>query len=103
MQVGVIVAGVLASGVWHKMAIGDNIRLPYPVMFLYGYGVWGLFIPLIWILCTMLIGNHPHTSDWFKILMLWSGVLLILALAEFVLFANISPLLSITFTLSGND
>ena len=43
MQVGVIVAVVLASGLWHKFATSSCMAMPTPAGLLYSYGMAGFF------------------------------------------------------------
>ena len=103
MQVGVIVAGVLASGLWHKVSTSDGLFIPYPVVFLYSYGTYGFAIPLVWISFAMLLHNRQEVSDDIKSLVFWLGVFVLIALGVFVVYANVSPCFRIMWGMSGGD
>ncbi len=103
MQVGVIVAGVLAAGLWHKAATADGILIPFPVAFLYSYGSVGFVIPLAWIVVALLLRSRPEVSDEMKRLVFWFGVLVLIALITFVIYANVSPCFRIMWHLSGGE
>lgn len=103
IQVGIIVAGVLASGLWHKFASTSNIAMPFPTNLLYTYGVIGLAIPILWLLSALLVRRSPPISDESKGLVFGSGILLLVALAVFVIYANVSPLFHITWNVNPND
>jgi hypothetical protein len=55
MQVGVIVAGVLASGLWHKFATNSGLVMPFPAGLLYRYGIAGFVIPFGWLAFALLL------------------------------------------------
>ena len=60
MQVGVIVAGVLASGLWHRFAVTSNIAMPFLANLLCSYGVIGLVqFPVLWLLSSFVGAAKP--------------------------------------------
>src|SRR5580698_1955552 len=89
MQIGVIVAGVLAAGLWHKTWSGANLAMPFPAAMLYSYGIAGFSIPLAWSILTLILIPRPEISDEAKDLMFWSGVLVLVSLVVFVLYADV--------------
>lgn len=99
MQVAVIVAGVLASGLWHRAAIAEGVIIPASTVFLFNFGVIGFAIPLIWCSCSLVLAGNPSVSEEARSLMFWFGVLLLSALVCFVLYADISPFFHITWRL----
>ena len=103
MQVGVIVAGVLASGLWHKASTSNGLIIPNPVAFLYSYGIDGFVIPLAWISFALLLRSRPEVSDEIKSLAFWLGVLVLIALVVFVIYANVSPFFRIMWHMNGGD
>jgi hypothetical protein len=93
MQVGVIVAGVLAAGVCHRMSVGDHTTMPFLALALYSYGVLGLLIPLAWVTGAVVLQLRANISDSVKVLMFWLGILLLISLAIFVFCVDAPPLL----------
>jgi hypothetical protein len=103
MQVWVIVIGVLAAGLWHKFSTSSNMPMPFPAALLFYYGIVGFAIPLTWITFALVLRIRPEISDDIKKLAFWSGVLILIALAVFVFYANVSPCFSIMWRISGDD
>jgi hypothetical protein len=103
MQVGVIVAGVLASGLWHKFATDSRMEMPFPASLIYHYGTVGFVIPFIWIICALLLRGREKVSDEIKSLAFWFGVLILIALLMFMIYANVSPLFRIMWRMGGGD
>jgi len=103
MQVGVIVAGVLAAGFWVKARTDMHWTLSVPVALLTKHT--GLFfaIPMVWITFAAILCHRPEVSEGGKDLVLFSGVLVLIALGVFVFYADITPLFSIMWTLNGDD
>jgi hypothetical protein len=91
LQVGIIVMGVLASGLWHKASITNNLTMPAAAAWLYQCGVFALAIPPVWITVALLIRRRPDFSDELKELVFWSGVLLFIGLVGFVIYADVIP------------
>jgi hypothetical protein len=91
MQVGVLVAGILASGLCHRLAAVNGISLSWPPVLLYNYGILGLAIPLIWTALALILHRRSEISDELKALVFLSGILLLVAFAAFVLYADVSP------------
>jgi hypothetical protein len=103
IQVGVIVAGVLASGLWHKFATSSNMAMPDSAGFVYRYGTMGLLIPLAWVTLAMLVRRTCKVSDELKSLIFWFGVAVLVSLAIFMIYANVSPCFRIMWRMSGED
>jgi hypothetical protein len=103
MQVGVIVAGVLASGLWHKFDTSCGMTMPTPAGLLYNYGMVGFVIPLAWLTIAMLIRRSHVISDDLKCLKFWFGILVLVSLTIFMIYANVSPCFRIMWGLSGGD
>ena len=103
MQVGVIVAGVLASGFWHKFSTSSNMAMPFPASMLFNYGIVGFAIPLVWIIFTLLLRGRSEVSDDIKSLAFWFGIFVLIGLAIFVLYADVSPCFRIMWGLGGGD
>lgn len=101
MQIGVIVAGVLAAGLWcHAAAIG-NVNIPFPTLYLFSYGMCGFLIPLIWGSSAAFLIHHQKISDELKSLTFWLGVLILFAMIAFVLYADVSPFFHIVWNPQG--
>ena len=100
MQIGVIVAGVLAAGLVFKAWTAMNAPLPLPAAILVNYGVLGFAIPLVWIFLALLLRGRPEVSDDLKNLVFWLGVLVLLVLGFFVVYADVSPWLTIMWRLA---
>jgi len=102
MQVGVIVAGVLAAGICHKFFTGDNLPIPAPALLLYAHGFIGFIIPLAWSIVTVILFLRPDVSDDVRTLMFWAGVLVLVVMAAFCLYADLSPWFRIGWIVNGN-
>jgi len=92
MQVGVIVAGVLAAGLCHKILTFNNLPVPSLVTMLCSYGVAGFFIPLAWSLGAIMLQLRADVSEDVKTLIFWMGIFVLIALVAFVLYADVPPL-----------
>jgi hypothetical protein len=103
LQVGVIVMGVLAAGLSYKECLLTGLLMPLPVLTLYRLGFLGLFLPLAWSSCAIVFQLRANASDDLRSLMFGLGILLLLALAVFCLYADISPWLNIMWNLQGNN
>lgn len=103
MQVGVIVAGVLASGLWHKFATSSGMAMPTPAGLLYSYGMVGFLIPFAWLTLALLLRRSPVVSDDVKGLSFGFGILVLIALALFVIYADVSPVFRIMWRMGGGD
>jgi hypothetical protein len=91
MQVAVIVVGVLAAGICHKVFTDHNAAMPLPAAMLYWHGVIGLLIPSAWGIGTVALHLRTNVSDDIKTLAFWVGVLLLLVIVIFVLYADVTP------------
>jgi hypothetical protein len=105
LQVGVIVFGVLGAGIFHKESSLTGIAMPSLVAMLYGYGFMGLLVPLAWGAGAVVLQLRANVSDDVRTLMLWLGILVLLTLAIFCLYADVSPWLNLPRPLpsSGDD
>ena len=103
MQVGVIVAGVLAAGICHRMSVSSNTTMPFLALALYGYGIVGLLIPLAWVTGAVVLQLRANISDGVKVLMFWLGILLLISLAIFVFCVDAPPLLRAFMDMHGNN
>src|SRR5580658_277439 len=94
MQVGVIIAGVLAAGICHKVWTNNGVAMPIPASLLYGHGLMGFLVPTIWGTGAIVIQLHTNISDEIKTLAFWLGVLFLIALAIFIIYADVTPWLN---------
>ena len=102
MQIGVIVTGVLAAGLWVREQKVANLILSTPAEFLTGHSDLFMAIPVVWITCAALVHRRPELSDGVKDLIVFSGVLILAGLGVFFVYADVTPLFNITWTLSGD-
>lgn len=102
MQVGVIVAGVLAAGICHKVFTADNLPVPLPALLLYAHGFMGFLIPMAWSIVTVMLFLRPNVSDDVRTLMFWLGVLVLVVMVIFCLYADISPWFRIGWVVNGD-
>lgn len=98
MQAGVIVAGVLAAGLCHRVYISNGMELPGSVAMLYNFGVLWLFIPLAWATGAVALHFRATVSDEVKVQMFWTGILILIALAFFVICTDAPILLRAVMT-----
>jgi hypothetical protein len=91
LQVGVVVAGVLAAGICHRIWMSRDWPVPPLIALLYNHGVMGLIIPLAWITGAATLHTRFGASDDVRALMFWLGVLVLVALTIFALYADVSP------------
>lgn len=103
MQAGVIVMGVLATGLCHHLYAGNDMAMPGPVAMLYNYGVMALLIPLAWVTGTVALHLREAVSDDVKALMFWVGIFILIALVVFVVNADVSPWFRIMWHLNAGD
>ena len=103
MQIWVVVIGVLAGGLCVKAWTAMAAPLPLPVAFLENCYYLLLLIPVLWLIAALLIRNAPGISDDAKSLAFVAGLVLLMALGAFVLYADISPWMHIEWGLSGDD
>ena len=103
MQVGVIVVGALAAGLCHRLFAGTSIPTPWPAELLYSYGVAGFLIPLAWSAIALVVERSSKISDDARDLAFVSGIVILVTLVIFVLYADVTPWLQGTWSLSGDD
>jgi len=101
-QVGVIVFGVLGAGVFHKESTLTGVLMPGPVLMLYRFGFIGLAIPLAWSIGAVVLQLRADVSDDIRTLMFALGILVLVALGIFCLYADVSPWLNIPRPLPDN-
>lgn len=92
MQAGVIVVGVLAAGLCHRVYTSNGMEVPGPVAALYNFGVIGLLIPLAWVTGAAALHLRATVSDNSKVLVFWAGILILVVLVVFVIWTDV-PLL----------
>ncbi len=102
MQVGVIVAGVLGAGICYKVWTTDNLVLPLPVSMLCHYGVLWLLLPLAWGAGTVILQLRPKIADDVKVLAFLFGVLILIGLALFMIYADVMPWFHVQWGLGNN-
>jgi len=102
MQVGIIVAGVLAAGLCHRLWTVNGMPMPLPAAILYNYGVLWFAIPLGWSVIALVLRDRPGISDDVKSLVFLIGVLLVLLLGLFVIYADITPWLRFGMVMAGD-
>lgn len=102
MQTSVIVVGVLASGLWRKFSVINGLPMPEPAATLYNYGVWSFTIPIAWAISTLALNQRQEVSEAVINLTLWTGVVILLLMLLFVVYADISPFFRIMWRV-GDD
>lgn len=101
MQIGVIVAGVLAAGLSHRFWASNGMAMPPLAAAMYDYGVLWFTIPIIWAMFALVLRNRDAISDNFKDLMFSIGILTLAALVVFVFYADVVPWLRGIYGLGG--
>jgi hypothetical protein len=102
LQIGVIVVAVLAAGVCHRVWTSRDWPPPPLIALLCYHGIVGLIIPMSWITGAAMLHTRSGVSDDVRALMFWVGVLVLLALTAFALYADVSPWL-VFLKNTGND
>ena len=102
LQAGVIVVGVLATGVtlkfWGESLPGEQV--PIFAALLADYGFLALSIPLVWITLVMRLRRRTDISEDAKALAFWSGVVLLIALIVLIGYGTVRPWLNLDFGIS---
>ena len=80
MQVGVVIANILASGVYHKWKSISDPMPAYPDWW-YQHGIWGFGLPICWVVLSVYLYNQDEIDESFKLLIFWLGVFAVIALA----------------------
>ena len=91
MQVGMIIAGVLASGFWYKMATSQGFVIPFWIALVYTIGAAALAVPLVWLSGVLFLRTRQGVPDIIKSLAFWFGVLILIGFAMFVIYATVVP------------
>lgn len=91
MQVAVIVIGVLAAGICHRVFTDHNVAMPLPTAMLYWHGVIGLIFPIVWGIGTVVLHLRTNAPDGLKTLAFWLGILILIVIIAFVLYADVTP------------
>jgi hypothetical protein len=94
MQVGVIVAGVLAAGICHRVWSSEDMAMPVAVAMVYRHGFVGLLIPVVWGTGTVALYLRANISEEIKTLVFWFGVLILIVSAAFIIYADATPWLN---------
>jgi hypothetical protein len=93
VQVGVVVAGVLAAGAAYKWYATFNLKPPSLTALLADYGLLALVLPLAWVALALQALRRGEDWDDRKLLAIWSGILLLLLLLLGVGYVAVRPLL----------
>lgn len=101
MQIAVVVVGVLAAGICHKVFTDHTVAMPAPAAMLYWHGVVGLLIPATWGIGTVVLHLRTNVSDGIKTLAFWFGILILIVMTIFVLYADVTPWFHIMWNLQG--
>jgi hypothetical protein len=99
MQAGVIVVGVLAAGLCHRVYTSNGMEVPGPVAALYNFGVIGLLIPLAWVTGAVSLQLRATVSDNAKVLVFWTGILILVVLVVFVIWTDVPLLIRALMTM----
>lgn len=91
MQVGVIVGGILASGLGYRAAEEMGRTIPVSTVFLVHFGFWLLALPVVWIAVAVRLRHNAAVSDGKKTLTFVVGVALLVALTLFSLYGAGEP------------
>lgn len=103
MQTGVVVAGVLASGLWHRFTNGNGLPMPPLAGLLYNYGQTGLLIPLAWLIPALLLRRSSSVPDGVKSLAFILGIVLLIGLVLLVICADVAPVFNVMWNLRGDE
>ena len=102
MQIAVIVVGVLAAGICHKVFTNHEVAMPPPAAALYWHGVVGLLIPATWGIGTVVLHLRTNVSDGIKTLAFWFGILILIVMTIFILYADVTPWFRIMWNVVGD-
>lgn len=91
MQVGVIVAGILAAGIGYRAASDLERVVPVSTVFLVHFGFLLLALPLVWIGVAMRMQRNATASDRRKSLTFLAGLALLIGLILLALHAAGTP------------
>ena len=103
MQVGVIVAGVLAAGICHKIWSTNGATMPLPAAMVYSYGFASFLIPVVWGAGAIILQLRSNVSEDIKALSFWLGVFVLIGLAAFLIYADVTPWFHMTWNVSGDS
>ena len=101
LQVGVLVAGILVSGLWSPLLGREGAAHPPAAVLLSDYGLIGLGVPLAWILAFLLFERRPDTSRLLKDGLFWLGLLILVGAVVLVSKASWLPLLNMDWGIVG--
>ena len=101
MQIGVIVAGVLGAGLWHKFQVANGVHILTATAFLFDHGVFGFVVPVVWSAFILMLNGRQEISDAALFLAFWLGVMLLLGLTMFVIYADFFPFFRTMRELAG--
>lgn len=103
MQVWVIVMGVLGGGLCVRAWTNMKATVPAPVATLVNYHKLFLVVPLIWITLALLVRRSPNFSDETKGLAFGLGIMLLIVLGIFVIYADVTPWFHVTWNIHTDD
>ena len=78
VQVGLIVAGVLGAGAAHKRYTMGGVSPPRSMALLSERGYFALILPLIWVGLAIVAFRRSQEDEFYPLLAVCSGILLIL-------------------------
>jgi hypothetical protein len=91
IQVGVIVAGILAAGVGYHSASGMGGSMPASTLFLVHFGFLLLALPVAWITFAARLQKNGSASDRMKTLTFIVGLAMLVVLTLFSVYAAGEP------------
>ena len=98
MQFGVIIGGIFAGRFLFKRMTGpqgiSSSQMPMPITTLVNHALVFLAIPFVWLVLALLVRRRLEISSKEKNLYFCFGVLLLLALAVFVIYADVTPMIA---------
>ena len=80
MQLGVVIASILISGIYHKWSLmtePHGFMPPYQNWW-YQHGGFGFGFPIIWCLVSLYLYSRDEVADSTKLVVFWLGVLAVI-------------------------
>lgn len=103
MQVCVLTAGVLVSGLWNQILGHDGAAHPPAARYLTDYGLLGLGVPLVWVFVFLYINMQRGAPELLKQGLFWLGFALLIGCIVLVLSASLIPFVNLDWGLVGNE
>ena len=91
MQVGVIVAGILAAGIGYHAVNEIGGSMPVSTVFLVHFGLWLLALPLSWITVATRLQRNPESSDRSRTATFLCGILALVLLTLLAVYSAVAP------------